>query len=253
MNFSTLPSNLHVSQIEHDPSIMNSVISKSRFIYVDIDGCYADNTEPHQMKAFTQLLNEETGAQYDYRIIAKEMLGKPERVIIEEFKLKYDLQGDTDALLEKRTKLYVNAIHNSDVHPTPEILVALEAAKQICIPRVVLSNGREVLIRHFLKHWKTENIFDEIHSIDSTERVAFNKDFAINNKKGAKADKVDFLIYHAKKNNIPLHETTFFEDSEKTLRRAETFRINCVFVEHEYNRSKYIPNTGIVIKLNGPR
>jgi FMN phosphatase YigB (HAD superfamily) len=223
-----------------------NLVFKTKFIVSDANGCiYPD--EPSQMEAFTDLLNKKTGARHDFRVIAKEMIGKPERVIISEFKENYGLKGDPDTLLQERENMYLTAVykavHSGRMQPNPDLIWAVTKAKELGRPTAILSNGREKIIRPLTGHLGISKLFDDIYSIDSKPRLS-NPAFA---------DKIVFLEHKADCLGIEMSDILLFEDSVRTLEKAAMHDIHGIYVDHDLTTDHdYIPNSGIVLRFPQP-
>ncbi|MDD3030195.1 MAG: HAD family hydrolase [Alphaproteobacteria bacterium] len=241
---------------------------KTKMAFFDFDGCVINN-EDLQMWAFAKLLNEKTHSNYDYREIAKVMVGKSERTIIEEFKSDYGLEGKTDDLLAERKDLYLNAVYLSSAK-NPIILnkglisfaekakikeeeeeedkgkrkkakQAKKAKKAKPIYTAILSNGRDEIIRSIAGDLGITRLFDEMFLVDSPARL---------NADGAPIDKVDFILMKATEKKVKASSIVLFEDSKKTIEKAQEHGIQCVYVVHDHVADPhFVPNTGIVLNF----
>lgn len=196
-------------------------------IYFDFDGVVA-HTEPPQMEAFKAIAERHSPKDIiiEFHELVREMIGKPERVILDILKHRHEIPTSLDELLELRAAEYVQAAKQK-LQPNPHALEVLEAARELGIPCHVLSNGRAQVLTELNMHWDIHHYFGEMHTID-TRKIA---------------DKVDFL----RSTGIPAGNLILIEDSVSTATKAGDAGVNAVYSSHWLNPDDFVPNTGIII------
>ncbi len=221
---------------------LHDLVSNSTSVFCDFNGCVVHD-ELHQMKAFTELLNEKTRKQHDFRNIAKEMVGKSERQILTEFKEHYGLKGNLENLLQRREDLYLNRVFFEELKLNHDLVWTVNRAKELDLPTAILSNGRERIIRAISYNLNIHHLFDSVYTVDCKQREA-DKKFA---------DKIAFLEHISETQDIDLSRTILFEDSVRTLEKAKKVGIQGVYVDHILTADHhYVPNTGIVLRFPEP-
>lgn len=191
----------------------------ARLLAFDFDGVLAD-TELFQMLAFKSTAEQLSpkNIELDVLELTREMISRPESVILSILKERHEIPHSLEELLDIRARAYTD-LALEELTPNPSAVAILQHAQHDGKQCLVLSNGRSNVLQPLAKAWGIFDYFDEWQTVDLRHI----------------ADKVEWLKDRAASTSLSHKQIALLEDSGSTILRADQEGFGTAYFKHDLN------------------